>query len=307
MNNSWDLVDLRVFCQVAKRASFAAAATELGISPAYVSKRVSDLERALGVTLFHRTTRRVRISDAGETAYTWAQKVLEAADGLHDSMSQSEARLSGTLRISASLRLGRHHLAPILAELHRAHPDLDIWLELMDRRVDLLAEGFDIDVRMGEVTEPHLVSHLVTENARVLCAAPSYLTRRGTPKTLADLANHDCLLYRERHQTFGVWRLQGPEGTESIKVTGPVGSNHSDIVYHWALDGHGIILLAGWDVAQALKSGQLVRVLPQYRQEANVWAVTAARLQTSAKLRTCTSFIIERLRHGPHALDTAMV
>ena len=203
-------------------------------------------------------------------------------------------------------RLRPNHLSPILAELHRAHPDLDIWLELMDRRVDLLAEGFDIDVRMGEVVEPHLVTHLVAENSRVLCAAPAYLARRGMPKTLVELANHDCLLYRERHQTFGVWRLQGPHGVESIKVTGPIGSNHSDVVGNWALDGHGIILLAGWDVADALKSGRLQRVLPEYRQEANVWAVTAAKLQSSPKLRACTQFIVKRLQHGPHALDTSI-
>lgn len=252
MNNDWDLVDLRVFCQVARRSSFVAAATELGISPAYVSKRVADLERALGVTLFHRTTRRVRISDAGEAVYAWARKVLEAVEGLNDSVSHTDTRLSGQLRISSSLRLGRNHLSPILAELHRAHPELEIWLELMDRRVDLLAEGFDIDVRMGEVSEPHLVTHLVVENARVLCASPEYLARRGTPKTAADLASHDCLLYRERHQTFGVWRLQGPQGIESVKVTGPIDSNHSDIVSNWALAGHGIILLAGWDVALSL-------------------------------------------------------
>ena len=306
MNNDWDLVDLRVFCQVARRSSFVAAATELGISPAYVSKRVADLERALGVTLFHRTTRRVRISDAGEAVYAWARKVLDAAEGLNDSVSRTDTRLSGQLRISASLRLGRNHLSPILAELRRAHPELEIWLELMDRRVDLLAEGVDIDVRMGEVSEPHLVTHLVVENARVLCASPEYLARRGTPKTAADLASHDCLLYRERHQTFGVWRLQGPQGIESVKITGPMGSNHSDIVSNWALAGHGIILLAGWDVAPALKFGKLVRVLPEYRQEANVWAVTAAKLQTSPKLRTCTQFIIERLRNGPYALDTSI-
>ncbi|MBN3724692.1 LysR family transcriptional regulator [Burkholderia sp. Ac-20379] len=306
VNNDWDLVDLRVFCQVARRSSFVAAATELGISPAYVSKRVADLEKSLGVTLFHRTTRRVRISDAGEEVYAWARKVLEAADGLNDSVSRSDAHLSGQLRISSSLRLGRNHLTPILAELHRAYPELEIWLELMDRRVDLLAEGFDIDVRMGEVSEPHLVTHLVVENARVLCASPDYLARRGAPKTVAELASHDCLLYRERHQTFGTWRLQGPQGFESVKVTGPMGSNHSDIVGNWALAGHGIILLAGWDVAHALKSGRLQRVLPEYRQEANVWAVTAAKLQTSPRLRACTQFIIKRLRKGPYALDTSI-
>lgn len=306
VNNDWDLVDLRVFCEVARRSSFVAAATELGISPAYVSKRVADLERALGVTLFHRTTRHVRISDAGEAAYAWARKVLEAVEGLNDSVSRKDAHLSGQLRISSSLRLGRNHLSPILAELHRENPDLEIWLELMDRRVDLLAEGFDIDVRMGEVSEPHLVTHLVVENARVLCASPEYLARRGAPKTAADLESHDCLLYRERHQTFGVWRLQGPHGLESVRVTGPIGSNHSDIVSNWALAGNGIILLAGWDVANALKSGKLQRVLPEYRQEANVWAVTAAKLQTSPKLRACTEFIIGHLRKGPYALDTTI-
>lgn len=306
MNNDWDLIDLKVFCAVARRSSFVSAATELGISPAYVSKRVSDLEKALGVTLFHRTTRRVRISDSGEATYAWARKVLEAVEGLNDSVSRTDRRLTGLLRISSSLRLGRNHLSPVLAELHVAHPELEIWLELMDRRVDLLAEDFDIDIRMGDVSEPHLVTHLVVENARVLCAAPQYIAKRGAPKSVAELAGHDCLLYRERHQTFGVWRLQGPQGPESVKVTGPIGSNHSDIVSNWALAGHGIILLAGWDVAPALKSGKLVRVLPEYRQEANVCAVTAAKLNTSPKLRTCIDFIMKRLRKGPYALDTSI-
>src|ERR1700753_269962 len=103
VNNDWDLIDLRVFCQVARRSSFVAAATELGISPAYVSKRVADLERSLGVTLFHRTTRRVRISDAGEAAYAWARKVLEAVDGLNDSVAHTDSGLAGPLRISTSL------------------------------------------------------------------------------------------------------------------------------------------------------------------------------------------------------------
>lgn len=305
MNNKWDLVDLRVFCRVAQRASFLTAATELGISPAYVSKRVSNLERALGVTLFHRTTRRVRISDAGESAYAWARKVLEAADGLQESVALSTVELAGPVRISSSLRLGRNHLAPILAELHRLNPKLEIWLELLDRRVDLLAEGFDIDVRIGEVTEPHLVAHFIKNDSRVLCASPEYLAKRGAPKSLSDLGNHDCLLYRERHTTFGVWRMLGPHGMESIKITGALGSNHSDIVRNWALAGRGIILLANWDVADALQSGQLLRVLPDYHQQANVWASTTANIKSSTRVRTCTHFIVNALQKGPFALQTA--
>jgi LysR family transcriptional activator of dmlA len=306
VNNGWDLVDLRVFCQVARRSSFVGAATDLGISPAYVTKRVATLEKALGAKLFHRTTRRVLISDEGEAAYAWARKVLEAADELNQGVAGARGSPAGALRISTSLRLGRNHIAPILAGMRRSYPALEIWLEVLDRRVDLLGEGFDIDVRMGEVNEPHLVAHLVARNARVLCAAPAYLARRGQPKTLADLARHDCLMYRERHQTFGVWRMQGPHGDESVKITGSMGSNQSDIVRNWALDGLGIIPLASWDVAEQLKDGSLVRVLPEYHQSADVWAVTAARLDQSAKLRVCTQQLVSQLQHGPHALDTSI-
>ncbi len=307
INNKWDMTDLRVFCQVARRASFVGAAADLGFSPAYVTKRVARLEKALGVALFHRTTRRVLISDAGESAYGWARKVLDAADELDQSVAGADALPVGPLRISTSLRLGRLHLAPILADLRRSYPDLDVWLEVMDRRVDLLGEGFDIDIRMGEVTEPHLVAHPVANNVRVLCAAPDYLARRGQPKTLADLASHDCLLYRERHQTFGVWRLQGPHGQETVKLTGSMGSNQADVVRTWACQGLGIIALASWDVAPDLRQGTLVRVLPQYNQGANLWAVTAGRASQSAKLRVCLQRIIGALQSGPHALDTSVV
>lgn len=304
MNNSWDLIDLRVFCQVARRSSFVGAATDLGISPAYVTKRVADLEKALGVTLFHRTTRRVLISDAGEAAYLWARKVLDAAAELDQSVAGAQGAPSGSLRIATSLRLGRNHLAPILADMGRTFPALEIWLEILDRRVDLLGEGFDIDVRVGDVHEPHLVAHQVTTNSRILCAAPAYLERRGHPKSLADLAAHDCLLFRERHQSFGLWRLHGPNGAESVKVTGTMGSNQSDIVRNWALEGLGIIPLSSWDVAPELRNGTLQRVLPQYHQSADIWAVTATRLDQSAKLRTCLPLLIKALQQGPYALDT---
>lgn len=306
MKNNWDLADLRVFCHVARRSSFSGAATELGVSPAHVSQRVSELERKLGAALFHRTTRRVVITEAGETAFAWAQRVLDAADALNREVTGSRKSISGAFRVSTSLRLGRNHVSPILALLSKRYPELDIWLELVDRRVDLLAEGFDVDIRIGDVSEPHLVAHPVAADVRVLCAAPAYLKRRGAPKSLADLARHDCLLYRERHQTFGVWRMSGPHGAESVKVAGRMGSNHSDIVRNWTLEGRGITLLAGWDVADELRSGSVVRVLPAYTQPADIWAVTASRLDNSLKLRACVDFLLQHLRHGPQALDTSV-
>lgn len=304
MNNSWELIDLRVFNAVVRRGSFVGAADELGISPAYVSKRIADFEASLGVTLFHRTTRRVQITAEGEVAHAWAQKVLESAEGLSREVAGTQQSPGGPLRISTSLRMGRHHVSPVLSRLKQAYPNLNIWLELVDRRVDLLAEGIDIDIRAGDVQEPHLVAYPLARNARILCASPAYIRQRGEPKTLPELSRHDCLLFRERDQTFGVWRLQGANGAESVRVTGPMGSNHSDIVRNWALDGHGIILLSSWDVADELRDGSLVRVLPDYRQPADIYAVTPARLGSSARLRVCVDFLIRHLTEGPYALDT---
>ena len=303
VNNNPDLTDLRVFCCVARRSSFVAAAQELGISTAYVSKRVAGLEQRLGVTLFHRTTRRVRISDQGELAYAWARKILDDVDAMTLELSDTRSAPSGPLRVCTSLRLGRNHVAPALSLLGKQFPQLDIWLELVDRQVDLIAEGIDIDIRVGEVSEPHLIAHRIVASERILCAAPDYLAQRGAPTSPAELAQHDCLLFRERGQAFGVWRLDGPGGAESVKVSGPVGSNHSDVVRGWALDGYGIIMLSNWDVAAELRNGRVRRVLPAWSQAADVWAVTPARLANTAKVRFAIEFLIAQLRTGPFALD----
>ena len=138
-------------------------------------------------------------------------------------------------------------------------------------------------------------------------ATPPSLARRGMPRTLADLAQHDCLLFRDRDQAYGVWRLQGPQGVESVKVTSTLGSNHSDAVHNWAVDGHGIVLLSSWDVAARLKDGSMQRVLPAYHQQANVWAVTATRLGNSAKLKVCVDYLVQELTRGAFALDTFVV
>lgn len=306
MNNKWDLADLKVFVSVAKRSSFAAAAADLGLSPASVSQRIAALESALGVTLFLRTTRRVHITEVGEVAYERARRVLEAADEMAHEVASTKTSPSGSLRISTSLRLGRNHVSHVLSMLEKEYPKLQLWLELVDRPVDVIAEGFDIDIRVGDVNEPYLIAHPIARSSRILCAAPSYLERRGEPKTLQELAQHDCLLFRSRDESFGVWRMEGPNGPESVKVTGPVASNHSDVVRNWVLDGHGIILLSIWDIAARIKDGSLVRVLPAYKQRADVWAVTPARLSSSAKLQVCVEFLIRHLTEGKFALDTSI-
>jgi LysR family transcriptional activator of dmlA len=236
---NFKLDDLRVFCVAARKASFAAAATELGMSPAFVSKRIALLERALGVTLFHRAARRVTVTDDGERVYASAQQIFQ---------------------------------------------------------------GVDLDVRVGDVDEPHLVAHRIADSSRVLCAVPAYLERRGTPASVAELAQHDCLVLRDRHQSFGVWRLAGPQGAAKVKVTGRLSSNNAEILRGWANDGHGILLASRWDVHADMAAGRLAPVLPAWSQSADLWAASTVRLSHSAKVRVCARFLQKQLASGPFAL-----
>ena len=303
MDLKFQLDDLRVFALAARKASFAATAMELGTSAAYVSKRIAMLEKALGVTLFHRAARRVTVTDDGERVYQSAQAIFEGVERMGETVAGGRLDPRGALRVTTSFRLGRKHIAPALSELARRHPALRITLDVVDRRVDLIAENIDLDVRVAEVDEPHLVAHRIAGSKKVLSAAPHYLQRRGVPEGIAALARHDCLVLRDRHQAFGVWRLCGPDGFEKVKVTGRLSSNNSEIVRAWAADGQGILLSAHWDVAADLNHGRLVHLLPAYSEPADIWAASTVRLSHSAKVRVCVAFLQEQLTSGPFALE----
>lgn len=290
MNNLPNLEDLAVFVQVAKRASFAAAASELGMSTAFISKRIRLLEQNLGVRLLHRTTRRVSVSEDGERVYHWALRILDSVQRMGDEVSALHREPSGQLRIASSLGLGRRFVAPALSELAARYPQLDIRLDVHDRLVDLVAEGVDLDIRVGNEIAANLIAKPLARNRRVLCAAPAYLERRGTPRSLAELTSHDCLVIKERDHPFGVWHLEGPSGEENVKVTGPLSSNHGEVVHQWCLDGRGILLRSWWDVHDSLADGRLVQVLPEYQQQADIWAVHAAPLASSARVRVAVEF-----------------
>ncbi len=286
-----NIEDLEVFVQVAQRSSFVAAAKDLGVSPAYVTKRVRMLETSLGATLFHRTTRRVVVSEDGERTYHWAQKVLDDVDHLVEEIGTKRKTPRGTLRVCSSFGFGRRVVAPALSGLGAKYPGLQVRFEVFDRLVDVGAEGFDLDIRIGDEISPHHIAKRLGANHRVLCASPAYLKKQGKPKTLAELANHDCLIIRERDHPFGVWRLRAGSKEAAVKVRGPLSSNNGEIVVRWAVDGRGIILRSVWDVGPLLKRGELMRLLPEWTQEANVWAVYPARLETSAKVRVCIDWL----------------
>lgn len=291
MNIKPQLEDLRLFCVVVRNRSFAETARELGVSKAVVSKRIALLEAAIHEQLFHRTTRNVSLTAQGEIVHQWAQRILEDVDLMGEAISREKAAPSGLLRICSSTGFGRSRLAHALSAMAWQFPQLEIQLELFDRWVDLVEEGFQLDIRLGHVREGNVIKRRIARNRRVLCAAPTYIERFGMPESLADLQNHRCIPIRERDQDFGRWELQGPEGLVAIKVSGPLSANNGEIVRQWAIDGHGIILRSTWDVSREFERGVLVPVLPAYFQQADVWAVYPSRLSVSAKVKVCVEFL----------------
>ncbi|MDD2030583.1 MULTISPECIES: LysR substrate-binding domain-containing protein [unclassified Pseudomonas] len=291
--------DLRVFLTVIRKSSFAGAADELGLSPAFVSKRIRVLEQTLRTRLLHRTTRRIALTEAGEKTQRWAIRFLDDMDDFVGELTEIRQAPRGLLHICSSFGFGRNHVAPAIAELSSIYPELEVRLDVFDRVVDIVAEGFDLEIRVGDDLPGHHISRKLLSNHRVLCATPDYLERRGVPITLKDLAHHDCLVLKERNNPFGVWHLNQAHRDEVVRVSSRLSSNSGEIVLQWALAGRGVLLRSLWDVQPLLDQGKLVRVLPDYTQSANVWAVYPTRLADSAKLRVCVEFLesyLKRLR-----------
>jgi len=283
--------DLRVLLTVIRKNGFAAAADELGLSPAYVSKRIQILESTLGTRLLHRTSRRVSLTEDGERVQRWALRILDDFQQLRDDLADAHDSPRGRLHICSSFGFGRNHVAPAVSRLAERHPQLQIRLDLFDRAVDIVNEGFDLEIRVGDDLPGQHIGRQLVSNRRVLCAAPAYLERRGTPLTLDDLQQHDCLVIKERDNAFGIWHLDRDGTQESVRVSGPLSSNNGEIVLQWALDGRGVLLRSLWDVKPLLEQGRLLPVLADYSQSANVWAVYPTRLANSGKLRACVEFL----------------
>lgn len=261
------------------------------MSPAFVSKRVRMLETDLNLRLLHRSTRSVTLTDDGERVSLWAQKLLHQVGQLDEEIDALHDDPSGLLRVVSSPGLGRRLVAPALAELGLLYPELEVRLDIRNRLVNLLEEGVDLDVRVGNEISPHFIAKPLASNRRVLCASPSYLEAHGTPRTLGDLGDHDCLVIKERDHPFGVWELTGPRGDETVKVTGSFSTNNGEIARHWCLNGRGVLLRSMWDINDDLKQGRLVHVLSDFYQSADIWAVHSSPLLTSAKVRVAVDFL----------------
>jgi len=287
--------DLEFFAILAKHPSLREAAQQLGITPPAVSKRLNAVERRLGVRLLHRTTRRASLTPEGETYLLEGARVLEELEALERKVAGARAVPRGTLRVAATLGFGRRFISPALSAFAKSFPEVEVQLTLTDRPVNLIEQGFDLQIRLGELPDSTLTARLLAHNRRVLGAANAYLARHGHPATPRELARHACLFIQENDETFGTWHLKSGGHAETVKVRGPLASNDGECVVNWALDGHGILMRSLWEIAPFLRSGRLAPVLPKWDlPPADIYAVFPTRNYLSAKTRALVDFLLDR-------------
>lgn len=285
--------ELAFFVQLVRAGSLAATARELDLTPPAVSKRLAQLEQRLGVRLLNRTTRSISLTAEGELYLVNAQRILGEIEEMEQQVSSSRAEPRGLLRVNAPLGFGRTHVGPAVSSFVRRHPEVEVQLQLTDRPINLPDDATDVAIRFGELPDSRLIARKIASNRRRLCATPGYLARHGHPETPKDLAQHNCIVLRQNDLAFGVWRFSRGKQSESIKVAGGLSTNDGEVALKWALDGHGILMRAEWNLARHLRSGELVEVLQDYETPpADIYAVYLERLNLSAKV----AFFIDHLR-----------
>lgn len=285
--------ELAFFLLLADKGSFTAAARELNLTPPAVSKRLAQIEQRLGVRLLNRSTRRVSLTDEGELYLEHARRILADIEDMEASLGNRRAAPKGLLRVNATLGFGRTTIAPIVSVFARQHPEVEVQLQLTDAPIDLVATGFDLAIRFGELPDSRLSARKLMSNRRFLCASPAYLDAHGAPQTPAELARHACILHRQNDDAYGIWRLARGRHVETVKVRGTLSSNDGDVVLGWALDGHGILIRSEWDLAKYLESGRLRAVLPDYTlPTADLYAVYPARRNQPARVRAFIDFLL---------------
>ncbi len=278
--------DYALFVAVAAGGSLSAAGRAMRISPAMVSKRLQRLEQRLGVTLVHRTTRRLALTEAGERFRSDLEGVLATLDEAEARVTGARGKPAGSLRVSAPTSFGRLHLAPHLGAFLALYPAVRLTFDLSDGFVDLLGERVDCAIRIASDVPANVVTHRLGTSRRILCAAPTYLAARGEPATIADLDAHDLLAAAGQMP----WRLVSGRRSIAVDRASHVQTNSSEMVRELALAGVGVALRSLWDVGDALRDGRLIRVLPDWEGSADV-GIYAVHLRSAAVPAGVTAFV----------------
>jgi DNA-binding transcriptional LysR family regulator len=285
--------DMRFFTVVAQRNSLSQAALELGLTPSAVSRRLVRIEHRRGVRLVNRTTRRLSLTSEGEAYLSASHEIINRIAAVEEAIFSARAEPQGPLRINATFQFGREHIAPAISKFATRYPEVQVQLVLTDAPLNLIEDGFDLQIRFGPPAATRHVTALLLRNRRMLVAAPSYLAARGVPRRLADLAHHSCIVLRQEHAAYDIWRLGDDQG---VRVAGALTTNDGEIAVSWVLDGHGIMLRSEWDIAPHIRSGRLRIVLPRHYTKADIMAVYPERLNLSAKVRKFVDLLREELK-----------
>jgi DNA-binding transcriptional LysR family regulator len=293
-----NIADLEIFARVVTAGSMSAAGRELGLSPAVVSKRLRRLEDRLGTRLLQRTTRQISLTEAGQGFYERVVAILAGIEEAEAFVARRSALARGTLKISAPTSFARRHIAPHLSAFMQQNPDLTINLVLSDEFVDIVGDGYDVAIRIAELSDSSLVARKLAAVRRVLCATPDYLDQHGRPETVGDIENHTCLTMASQD----VWRMAGPEGPVSIRPSGPLVTNSNDVVRTCVLNGVGIALRSTWDVGKHIQDGTLEVVLPEYTasSEVGIYALYPSRRFLPAKVRLFIDFLAKLYTPVPY-------
>lgn len=286
---------LETFVRVAQTGGFSAAARDLGMTPSAVSKQIARLEDRLGARLFNRTTRRLALTEEGQAFHDRTQRILADVAEAEQAVANLGGALRGLLRINVPVAFGRLHVAPLLPDFLAAHPGLRIDVVLNDRFVDLVEEGVDLAIRIGELADSSLIARRLAANRRLVCAAPDYLTRQSTPRAPADLTGHNCLVYTYR-ASRNDWHFIGPDGArQTAQVAGNLEANNAEALHAAVRAGLGLGLLPHWLVGRDLAEGRLVELLPDFHApDSAIYAVYPPGRHLSPKVRGFVDFLAAR-------------
>ncbi len=290
-----DLEAWAIFATVAEYRSFTAAAETLGLSKATISKAISRLETDLGQSLFHRTSRRLALTEAGRPLAEHAALILASAQAAEEAARDAASAPVGRIRLAAPMTFGVSNVAPLLAEFLTAHPGIEIELHLSDARVDIVAEGYDVALRIAELPDSSLRARRLCTIQSYLVAAPSYLARRGTPTHPGQLGDYDLLGYTN---ISGPWRFRGRDGAEvSVKAQGPIAANSGEALIPSLVAGLGIARLPAFIIGDTMASGAVVELLPDWRPAPiGLHLLTPPSPLRPARVEALIAFLGERLR-----------
>jgi DNA-binding transcriptional LysR family regulator len=295
------LTSLEVFAKAAAAGSFSAAGRTMGISQTMVTKHIAALEARLGVKLFHRSTRRLSITEAGRSYLEASERILTDMDAAEAAIAADRIEPRGLLRLNVPVSFGTRQIAPLLDEFANHHPHVTVELGLNDRLVDLAEEGWDLVIRIGSLSDSNLIARRIAPCRTVVCAAPAYLKARGTPRTVAELPDHNCLGYTLSRLTgVGRWTF-GARAEVAIEVSGNLRANNGDALLAAAIAGQGIIYQPSFIVADDLRSGALVALALDHStlELGGIYAVYLPDRHPAAKVRAFIDFIAARIPPEP--------